>query len=96
MAGAFTADERFTQVNTTFAVDPHVQTVGGKPVVSDASHGRVEVQATMTDGAGDGTIAAKQDGGFTVTAVPSESDPDAGYVTRTATATKYLTGTEAQ
>lgn len=95
VAGAFTPSKNFTQINTTFSVDPHVQTVGGTPVASDASHGKVEVQATLTDGAGNGTVAAKENGGFTVTAVPAETDPDAGYITRAATATKFLTGTEA-
>lgn len=95
VAGAFTASNKFTQINTTFAVDPHVQTVKGVPVASDASHGRIEVQATMTDGAGNGTITAASGGGFTVTASPAETDPDANYVTRAATATKYLNGTEA-
>lgn len=96
VAGAFAADEKFTQINTTFAVDPHVQTVGGKPVASDAGHGRVEVSATMTDGTGTAAVSAAADGGFTVTAAPAETDPDAGYVTRAATATKYLVGTEAE
>ena len=95
VCGAFTASDKFTQINTTAQVDPHVQTVGGTPVASDASHGRIEVQATMTDGTGNGVVSAAADGGFTVTAAPAETDPDAGYVTRTATATKFLTGTEA-
>lgn len=94
VAGAFTASSKFTQITTTFSVDPHVQTVGGVPVASDASHGKVEVAATMTDGDGTGTITAATAGGFTVTVVPAESDPDANYITRTATATKFLTGTE--
>ena len=95
VCGAFTASANFTQIQTTAQVDPHVQTVGGVPVASDASHGRIEVQATMTDGAGTGTITAASGGGFTVTAAPAETDPDANYITRAATATKYLTGTEA-
>ncbi|MGN0828019.1 MAG: hypothetical protein ACI4QD_08855 [Kiritimatiellia bacterium] len=95
VAGAFTASSKFTQITTTFSVDPHVQTVSGVPVASDASHGKVEVAATMTDGDGTGTITAADAGGFTVTAVPAESDPDANYITRTATATKFLAGTEA-
>ena len=94
VAGAFTASSKFTQINTTFSVDPHVQTVAGTPVASDASHGKCEVAATMTDGDGTGTITAATAGGFTVTAVPNESDPDANYITRSATATKFLTGTE--
>ncbi len=93
--GAFTTSANFTQINSTATVDPHVQTVGGTPVASDASHGRIEVQATMTDAAGTGTITAASGGGFTVTALPTENDPDANYITRTATATKFLTGTEA-
>ena len=95
VCGAFTASANFTQINTTASVDPHVQTVGGVPVASDASHGRIEVQATLTDGAGNGTITAASAGGFTVTASPAETDPDANYITRAATATKYLIGTEA-
>ena len=95
VCGAFTASANFTQINTTAAVDPHVQTVKGVPVASDASHGRIEVQATMTDGAGNGMITAASAGGFTVTASPAETDPDANYITRAATATKYLIGTEA-
>ena len=95
VCGAFTASSNFTQINTNAAVDPHVQTVGGVPVASDASHGRIEVQATMTDPTGDGEITAESAGGFTVTASPAETDPDANYITRAATATKYLIGTEA-
>ena len=95
VCGAFTASANFTQINTNAAVDPHVQTVGGVPVASDASHGRIEVQATMTDPTGDGAITAALAGGFTVTASPAETDPDANYITRAATATKYLIGTEA-
>lgn len=95
VAGAFTASSKFTQITTTFSVDPHVQTVSGVPVASDASHGKVEVAATMTDGDGTGTITAADAGGFTVTAVPAETDPDANYITRAATATKFLAGTEA-
>ena len=95
VCGAFTASANFTQINTTAAVDPHVQTVKGVPVASDASHGRIEVQATLTDPTGNGAITAAQAGGFTVTASPAETDPDANYITRAATATKYLTGTEA-
>ena len=95
VCGAFTASANFTQINTTASVDPHVQTVGGTPVASDASHGRIEVQATLTDPTGNGTITAASAGGFTVTASPAETDPDANYITRAATATKYLAGTEA-
>ena len=95
VAGAFTASSKFTQITTTFSVDPHVQTVGGTPVASDASHGKIEVAATMTDGDGTGSITAATAGGFTLTTVPSEDAPDAGYITRSATATKFLTGEEA-
>lgn len=95
VCGAFAASANFTQINTNAAVDPHVQTVGGVPVASDASHGRIEVQATMTDPTGNGAITAASAGGFTITASPAETDPDANYITRAATATKYLIGTEA-
>ena len=95
VCGAFTASTNFTQISTTAQVDPHVDTVKGVPVNSDASHGRIEVQATMTDPTGNGTITAATNGGFTVTASPAETNPDANYITRAATATKYLAGTEA-
>ena len=95
VTGAFTASDKFTQINTTIAVDAHVQTVKGVPVASDVSHGRIEVQATMTDGDGSGQITAASAGGFTVTATPAESNPDAGYQTKAATATKFLVGTDA-
>lgn len=95
VAGAFTESDKFTSISTSYEVDPHVETVKGVPVASDASHGRVTVQATMTDGDGDGEIKAATAGGFTVTASPAEDRPDANYRTLAATATKYLTGTEA-
>lgn len=94
VAGALTASNKFTSITTTFSVDPHVATVNGLPVASDASHGKVEVQVTMTDHDGQGDITAASGGGFTVTTVPATSNPDAGYITRTATASKFLTGTE--
>lgn len=92
VAGAFASDTKFTQINTTYSVDPHVQTVAGDPVASDASHGKVEVQATMTDGTGSGAISAGT--GFSITSSAAENDPDAGYRTLTATATKYIAGEE--
>ena len=98
VAGAFTAPTSpaaFTSINTTFAVDPHVQTIKGAPVVSDASHGRIEVQATMTDPSGVAAIAAAANSNFIVTASPAETASDASYVTRAATAVKYLEGEEA-
>lgn len=94
VASALTASDKFTQINTTFSVDPHVETVDGTPVASDCAHGRIEVQATMTDYDGSGSITAASGGGFTVTASPAETNPDAGYITIAATATKYITGTE--
>ena len=93
--GAFTASANYTQINATASVDPHVETVKGVPVASDCAHGKIEVQATMTDPTGTATITAATNGGFTVTAAPAETDPDANYQTKTATATKFLSGTEA-
>lgn len=93
VAGAFSASTNFTAINTTFSIDPAIATVGGTPVASDAVHGRVEAQATMTDAAGSGSITAGS--GFTITSTETESAPDADYITREATATKFLTGTEA-
>ena len=92
VVGAFTSSDSFSQITTTFSVDPHVQTVAGTPVKSDASHVIVEVAATMTDPTGSATIEAAT--GFTLTAVQAQNDPDADYQTKTATATKSLTGAE--
>ena len=94
IVGAFTASAAFTQINTTFSVDPHVQTVAGAPVAADCSHGRVEVQATMTDPTGAATITAASGSGYAITAATAESNPDAGYQTKTATATKFIAGSE--
>ena len=94
VAEAFTPSDNFTEFTTVFSVDPHVETVGGVPVASDASHGKCEVKATMVDPAGNGSITAKTGGGFTVTLLPSENSPDVDYVTHEATATKFLAGTE--
>lgn len=93
VASALTASDKYTQINTTFSVDSHVETIKGEPVASDASHGRIEVQATMTDYDDAGSISASSD--FTITSSEAETNPDAGYITKTATATKFLTGTEA-
>lgn len=93
VAGAFATNTNFTQITTTFAVDPHQRTKRGYPIVSDASHGRVEVSATMTDTTGAGAITASNT--FTVSASDTAQNPDAGYVTRTATAVKFIAGTEA-
>ncbi len=90
VCGAFAASDAFSGVTTTFSIDPHIATVTGEPVASDASHARVEVAATLVDGTGEATIEAAADSGFTVTALPGESRPDAGYIERTATATKFL------
>lgn len=93
--GALTADAKFTQINSTAAVDAHVQTVTGAPVFADASHCVLTVQATMTDHTGSASITAATNGGFEITAPEAMSNPDSGYIERTATLTKYLTGTEA-
>ena len=94
VCGAFTASNYFTQINTTASVDPHVETVGGVPVASDCTHGKIEVQATMTDPTGAATITAAANTDFTITAATAETNPDANYQTKAATATKFLTGSD--
>ena len=50
----------------------------------------------MTDPTGAAAITPMGSGGFSVTAAVAETDPDANYQTKTATATKFLTGSEPQ
>lgn len=95
VCGALTASDNFTSITTTASVNSQIATVTGTPVASDAANGRIEVNATMTDPTGAATITAAAGGAFTITTAESTSNPDADYVTHTATATKYLTGTEA-
>ena len=94
VAGALTASTKFTAITTTYAVDFVNQTVGGVVVASCATHGRTEVNATMTDGDGTGSISAKSQSDFSITAQESETAPDSDYIQRTATLTKFLQGTE--
>lgn len=95
VAGAFTASDKFTQIDTTWSVDFVNQTVAGEIVSACVTHGRIEAAATMTDGDGTGAITASTSGGFTITAPTATNNPDEGYITRTATATKFVVGTEA-
>ena len=95
VAGALTPSTKFTAITTTYAVDFVNQTVPGVVVASCATHGRTEVNATMTDGDGGGSITAKAESGFELTAQESETAPDADYIQRTATLTKYMQGAEA-
>lgn len=94
VAGALTADEKFTQINTTYSADFVNATVGGEIVSACVTHGKIEVAATMTDGDGDGTITADSSGGFTITSPVAKNCPDEGYIELSATATKFLIGTE--
>ena len=91
--GAPSTGSDFTSIATTFSVDPHVQSVAGAPVASDASHGKVEAQGVLTDPTGAAAISAGS--GFTLTSVAQESAPDADYVQLSATSSKFLVGTEA-
>jgi hypothetical protein len=95
VCGALTASDNYTSITTTASVNSQIATVTGTPVASDAANGRIEVNVTVTDPTGAATITAATAGGFTITTAESTSNPDADYVTHTATATKYLTGTEA-
>ncbi len=92
VASAFANATPLREVTTTFSVDPHVQTVAGVPVFSDASHGVVEVSASMSDPSGEFAFAARS--GWQLTAVQAENDPDADYQSKTATATMSLAGSE--
>lgn len=95
VAGAFTASKKFTSINTTFSVDPHIKTVKGVPVASDCSHGKIDAVATMTDGDGSGVITLSTTGGFNFSSAPAQGDTDGEYRTINATATKFMAGTEA-
>ena len=95
VCGALTASDNFTSITTTASVNPQTATVTGVPVASDAANGRIEVNATLTDPTGTGTITAATGGGFAITSAATTDNPDADYVTHTATATKFLAGTEA-
>jgi hypothetical protein len=86
------AADHFTQITTTFTIDPHVVTKAGTPRASDASHPRVEVTATLTDPANDITITAATN--FTLSAPDSATNPDADYRTHNVTATRFFVGTE--
>lgn len=93
VASALVANEALTQINASFSIDPHVETVSGVPVASDCSHGRVEVSATMADYTGEMEIEAAT--GFDVSSAAAASHPDAGYIERSATLFKNLVGTDA-
>lgn len=97
VCGAFTAPGQsatwdFTSSTTTFSVDFVKQSVGGDIVAACATHGRIEDNVTVTDAGGAATLTAAT--GWTITAPAAESAPDEGYVTLTATASKFLIGTE--
>jgi len=99
VASAFTAPGQaatwdFTSITTTWSVDFVNQSVAGVIVAACATHGRVEANATITDPSGSATLTAAS--GWTITSPAANSSPDEGYVTLTATATKWITGTEAQ
>lgn len=90
--GALAENTAYTQINSTASIDSHIATVGGDPVASCYCHGKIEVNATLTDGAGTQNIEAAQSGGFAITTVESTTAPDAAYITRTAVLTKFLSG----
>lgn len=93
--GAFTTSANYVSFGSTAEVDADVPTKAGTPIGSDCFNGRITVSAEMTDGAGTGAITLASNGGFSFQSAPSASSPDAGYVTRSATAVKYLAGTDA-
>ncbi len=91
--GGLVASTDHTSITTTCSVQPQVATVAGAPVASDCSNGRIEVNVTATDPTGTGTVTANTAAGWDLTALTAETAPDGDYITRTATATKYLTPT---
>lgn len=93
VAGAFDSANYLTSCNTTYAVDFVNATVAGEIVSACASHGRTEVNATITDPTGSATLTAAQ--GFVMSSPAAKTAPDEAYVTVTATATKFIVGTEA-
>ena len=93
--GALADNDAYTQINSTASIDSHPATVAGLPVASCYCHGKIEVNVTLTDGAGTESIEAASGGDFTITTAESTSAPDAGYITRTATLTAFLEGTTA-
>ena len=90
--GALAANDAYTQINSTASIDSHPATVAGLPVASCYCHGKIEVNVTLTDGAGTEHIEAATGGDFAITTAESTSAPDAAYITRTATLTAFLTG----
>lgn len=93
VAGAFSSATTLTACTTTYRVEPHFADVKGEHRASDCSDGRIEAQGTWTCPSGAITPAAAGD--FAITTAATNSNPDADYVTVTATATKFLEGTEA-
>lgn len=94
--GALTANSQFSQINSTASVDPHITTVTGTPVYADASHCILTVQATLIDYTGTETIAVTTaaNSGWQITSPVASSNPESGYIERTATLTKALSGSE--
>lgn len=92
--GALASNTAYTQINSTASIDSHIATVGGNPVASCYCHGKIEVNVTLTDGAGNQTIEAATGGDFAITTAVSSTAPDAAYITRTATLTKFIEGEE--
>jgi len=82
----------FNSVTTTYSVDFVKQSVAGDIVAACATHGRIEVNATVTDAGGSASLTASNN--WTITSPAAKSAPDEGYVSVTATATKWLTGSE--
>lgn len=99
VAGAFDSStaslSKFTSINTSFSVDAHIQTVGGAPVVSDASHGRVEVSFEAVDATAaplDFTFATGQT--WFYSAAITDDNPDADYRKKSGTGYHVLSGSE--
>lgn len=92
VAGAFSSSDTLTACTTTYRVEPHFADLKGEHKASDCSDGRIEAQGTWT--CPSGAISPTAGSNFTITTAATNSNPDSDYVTVTATATKFIEGTE--
>ncbi len=94
VATAFSlASVSLNSCETTFSIEPVVQTIGGWPAVHDVTNGKVEAVATIIQATSGGSWG-KSDG-FDVFMLGDENRQDAAYISRNITSIKYLSGTDA-
>jgi len=93
VAGAFDVSIPLHSVETVFAIDPVVATIGGWPTAHDLNNGRIEANATLIQAVAGGTWDKSED--FDALILGDESRQDASYISRNLSAIKYLTGVDA-